>query len=51
MEKPTAQSIAIDVAKVALGACSGTPTTYPSAESADDVADFIETLTNRLIAM
>lgn len=48
MNKHEAQAIAIELAKIALANIGGNSTVYPSKSSANDVADFIETLTDRL---
>lgn len=48
MDKFQAQAIAIELAKIAVGSPSGSISVYPNTENANNIADFIETLTNRL---
>lgn len=51
MNKETALEAAIELAKVAVGSSSENLNVYPSKDSGNSVADFIEVLTERLSAM
>lgn len=51
MEKEKALEIAIELAKIAAGSSSSNLSVYPSKDARNSVADFIETLMNRLTAM
>ena len=48
MTRNEAKSIAIELAKAAMSGDTGNLTVYPDNESAKRVADFIDTLTDRL---
>lgn len=48
MTKLEAKMIAIDLAKTAILSPTGNVSVYPCEDTACNVADFIETLTNRL---
>lgn len=50
MDKIQAQALAVELAKIAVGSPSGSLSVYPNTQSANDIADFIESLTDRLAA-